>query len=55
MYYEENVIRTPGGILLGILEEVNEVTVFKVKRGGRYEICDIEYIKDQFNKTVKIK
>jgi len=53
MYFEENAVRTPGGILIGLLDEIDEITVFMVKRDGKYETFDVEYIRNQLNKPIK--
>lgn len=47
-----NAVTTPGGMLLGILGEVNDMKVFQVKRDGNYEIFDVEYIKNQLDKPI---
>ena len=47
-----NAVTTPGGMLLGILGEVNDMRVFQVKRDGKYEIFDVEYIRNQLDKPI---
>jgi|GEM_PF-2181014 hypothetical protein len=47
-----NAVTTPGGMLLGILGEVNDMRVIQVKRDGKYEICDVEYIRNQLDKPI---
>jgi hypothetical protein len=47
-----NAVTTPGGLLLGVLGEVNDMRVFQVKRDGKWEICDAEYIKNQLDKPI---
>jgi hypothetical protein len=47
-----NAVTTPGGMLLGILGEVNDMKVFQVKRDGKYEIFDVEYIRNHLDRPI---
>ena len=47
-----NAVTTPGGMLLGVLGEVNDMRVFQVKRDGKCEIFDVEYIRNQLDKPI---
>ncbi|MDD3183776.1 MAG: hypothetical protein PHD70_01390 [Anaerostipes sp.] len=47
-----NAVTTPGGILIGMLEDTKDTRMIKIKRDKKMEYVDIEFIRNQLDKPL---
>ncbi|MDD3417427.1 MAG: hypothetical protein PHY47_26125 [Lachnospiraceae bacterium] len=49
---KSNAVTTPGGMLIGMLEDLNGIRIIQIKRDGKMEYVDVEFIKKQLDKPL---